>query len=132
MYRIKYPDIAAVFIGGCCGGAARYGIGIWLNDSKTLLGTTAVNLVGSFLLALITYGLAEYFDLPNWLILALGTGFVGAFTTFSTLVLNLVKHVGQQPVYALSIFLLNLIGGLLMALLGYLVAEWFGRRRQAW
>ncbi len=78
----RWRDAAAVFSGGCLGGAARYGVGLWLHDGTSLLGTTVVNLTGSFLLALITYGLALYVDLPDWLILALGTGFVGGVHHF--------------------------------------------------
>ena len=132
MQRLRYQDILAVFIGGCFGGVARWGISLWLNDADTMFGTTAVNLVGSFILAFVTYGLAVYIDLPSWLILALGTGFVGAFTTFSTMVLNLDKHVGESPVYAIGIFLLELLVGLGAAFGGYLCAEAWGRRRQTW
>ncbi len=129
MQRLRYQDILAVFIGGCFGGVARWGISLWLNDADTMLGTTAVNLVGSFVLAFVTYGLAVAIDLPSWLILALGTGFVGAFTTFSTMVLNLYKHIGQAPGYAVAIFGIELVVGLGAAFAGYLSAEAWGRRR---
>lgn len=132
MFRIRYGDIAAVFAGGAVGGVARYGVSLWLGDADTMLGTTAVNLSGSFLLAFITYGLAMYFDLPEWLILALGTGFIGAFTTFSTLVLNLFKYIAAEPAVAVSMFVLNLVGGLVAAFLGFLLAEWTGRRWYEW
>ena len=47
------------------------------------LGTLTVNVVGSFLLGLIS-GLALYRSFPSDLKVVLGTGFCGAFTTFST------------------------------------------------
>lgn len=122
----------AVFIGGCLGGVARWGISLWLNDAKTMLGTTAVNLVGSFLLAFVTYGLAVHIDLPSWLLLALGTGFLGTFTTFSTMVLNLCTHFNQAPVAAIGIVLLELVGGLGAAFAGYRCAEAMGRGQRPW
>ena len=131
MQGLRYQNILAVFIGGCFGGVARWGISLWLNDAETMLGTMVVNLVGSFVLAFVTYGLAMYIVLPSWLILGLGTGFVGAFTTFSTMVLNLYKHVGQSPVYAIGIFLLELVVGFGAAFGGYLCAGAWGRH-QTW
>ena len=80
----------AVFGGGMLGGISRYGVGLMLPAAQGLAATTTVNLVGSFLLAFITFGLSQAIDLPSWLILALGTGFVGAFTTWSTLTLEAV------------------------------------------
>lgn len=132
MQRLRYQDILAMFIGGCFGGIACWEIGLWLNDADTMLGTTAMNLIGRFLLEFVTYGLAVYIDLLGWLILALGTGFVGAFTTFSTMVPNLYKNVGESPVYEIRIFLLELLVGLGAAFSGYLCAEAWGRRRQTW
>ncbi|QFQ91114.1 fluoride efflux transporter FluC [Lacticaseibacillus manihotivorans] len=113
----------AVFIGGALGGISRYAIDLWLHDSTSLLGTLAVNLVGCFLLTYLTYGLAQRLDLSDWVSLMLGTGFVGAFTTFSTFVLNLVQQVSP---YALVIFALNLVGGSLFTFAAFHLAN---RRR---
>lgn len=128
----RWRDAAAVFSGGCLGGAARYGVGLWFHDGTNLLGTTAVNLTGSFLLALITYSLALYVDLPDWLILALGTGFVGAFTTFSTLFVNVVAHAASQPAFVAVMLVVNLVGGLAAAMLGYWVATAWAERYNKW
>lgn len=75
-----------VFLGGGLGSAARY----LVYRSMTVLnlslpwGTFTVNFAGSFLLGLILgYALKEG-QVSNNLILLLGTGFCGGFTTFST------------------------------------------------
>lgn len=129
-FKTSLVDLLAVFIGGFLGGLARLVVDQLLHDSVSLLGTTTVDIAGSFLLAFITYGLVIFFDVPNWLIVGLGTGFIGAFTTFSTLVLNLVQNVQGRPDYAMTIFALNLILGLLAALAGYLVATSIGWGRK--
>ena len=75
-----------VGLGGALGSMLRYAIGLWLNQQGNgafPLGTFAVNIVGSFLIALV-YGLAMQGQLhANWR-LFLTTGFCGGFTTFST------------------------------------------------
>lgn len=74
----------AVF--GALGSLARYGVGLaakaWLGASFPY-GTLAVNLVGGFVLALIVT-LALSGRVSEELRLAVGVGFCGAFTTFST------------------------------------------------
>lgn len=118
-----WQNPCAVFIGGALGGVCRWGVDLGLHDAQSMLGTTAVNLIGCFLLTALTYGLAQRLSLPNWLILFLGTGFVGAFTTFSTFVLNLMQHLNG---YGLMIFALNLLGGVLMTVLAF----WLATRNQ--
>lgn len=83
--KIHVSWLVAVFVGGFIGGILRYVISGVTHDGTTMMGTTIVNLIGSFLLAFTTYGLDMKFDLPEWLLLALGTGVIGGFTTFSRL-----------------------------------------------
>ncbi|MFD1430693.1 fluoride efflux transporter FluC [Lacticaseibacillus mingshuiensis] len=113
----------AVFLGGALGGGLRFAVSQRLHDSDTLLGTTSVNLLGSFLLVLLTYGIAMQFDLPETLILALGTGLMGGFTTFSSLLLNVANLLADRPAQALGLLAVNLVGGLLASALGYLLAR---------
>lgn len=121
----------AVFVGGCLGGLARYGVGLLLAPAN-LRATLLVNWTGSFLLAFLTYAAAKRFDLPNWLILMLGTGFIGAFTTFSTLMGATVPAMNSSAaVLAFGYLALSLIGGLLLALAGMFLAERLGRRPRA-
>ncbi|WDF83304.1 CrcB family protein [Lacticaseibacillus pabuli] len=129
--QIKLWNVIAVFIGGCLGGLARYGVGLALHDSTSMLGTLAVNVIGSFCLSLLTYASIRKWDWPDWLVLACGTGFIGAFTTFSTFILELVSNVAARPAYTLLIFGANLVMGMLAAALGYWCAQLGGERDDA-
>ncbi|MGI3781493.1 MAG: fluoride efflux transporter CrcB [Janthinobacterium lividum] len=59
------------------------------------VGTTVINLTGSFLLGLLA-GLAAGALLPASVFLVLGTGFLGGYTTFSTAAYETVRLVEQQ------------------------------------
>ena len=74
--------------GGFVGANARYLVARWVGsavDARFPLGTFLINVSGSFLLGLLGALLAERFvPHADGLRLALGVGFLGAFTTFST------------------------------------------------
>ncbi len=77
-------DLNKIFLigaGGFLGAICRF---LFCELVEAQLGTLSVNVLGSFLLGLIMYD-TEYigFISPEGK-LALGTGFMGAFTTFST------------------------------------------------
>ena len=80
---MNFYYMIAVGVGGFLGAVARYYMSQKLNktaEDRLPLGTLAVNLLGSFLLGFIlSIGLKEIY------ILLIGTGFIGALTTFSTL-----------------------------------------------
>jgi len=76
------------------------------------LGTVAVNVLGSLVLGLLT-GLALRSGLPEQVRLALGTGFCGAFTTFSTASLEVVRLAEDRRGVAAAGYA---VGGLLASL----------------
>lgn len=80
-----------VGIGGFFGANVRYALSLWLNVRLATatgwqlpFGTAFVNITGSFLLALFLVWAAQRSNMPDALRLAIGTGFFGAYTTFST------------------------------------------------
>lgn len=87
----------AFVIAGAVGAPARYLIdGLVTNRTKRAFpwGTLIVNASGSLLLGVLT-GLALYHGFPNTQRVVLGTGFCGAYTTFSTFSFDTVHLVKE-------------------------------------
>ena len=107
------------------GGALRY----LLTNLWSQTGTFVANIVGCFLLAALTYFFLQYREGRDWLATGLSTGFVGAFTTFSSFHLDTLKQL-QEPNYqtALIYFFSSIIFGLLFAALGMYVGSELGKR----
>ena len=116
--------ILAVAVGGALGAVARYGASIGLARvargtplAGYPLGTLAVNVVGSFLLAYLVFH--PRLPLSPGMRLGIGTGFLGAMTTFSTFELDLVLLHDQHGLWPAAFFLLaNVVLGMLALLLG--------------
>ncbi|MCK8617510.1 CrcB family protein [Fructobacillus sp. M158] len=83
----------------------------WSSRNRYLTGVFAINLLGSLLLGFVT-GL----HLNHLLTLVLGTGLLGGFTTFSSMMTESGQYVGwrQKTIYLAGQF----VGGLLAFVLG--------------
>jgi CrcB protein len=121
--------ILGVLVGGALGALSRYGATValqgWLVGTTYAsfpLGTLVVNVAGSFLLSFLTsLGLAG--AVPPALRLALGTGFLGAMTTFSTFELEADGLLRSGEVLRAALYVLaNLLLGYGAILLGRLAA----------
>lgn len=116
----------AVAVFAFFGGITRYGISLWLTPTSGLpVATLTVNLLGCFLLAFITHYIGEVSPLPGNVITGMGTGFVGAMTTFSTFsneTLQMFLH--HQYWLAFLYDGLSVFGGLLISW----AAIWLSRR----
>ncbi len=80
-------NLLIVGIGGFLGANARYVLSAWMADRAPAMlpyGTMAVNVIGSFGLAMFIAWVAKRTSIPERTRLLVGTGFFGAFTTFST------------------------------------------------
>jgi fluoride exporter len=73
-----------VFGAGGAGCVARYAIGLWVGPRAFPYATLIVNLIGSFLIALILEASLRVASFPPNLRLALTTGFMGGLTTYSS------------------------------------------------
>ena len=123
---MNIKTIMSVSIGGFLGGITRYELSVLLGGDGILY----ANLIGSFLLAFITYYFIERGLLAAWLNAGIGTGFIGAFTTFSSLATTIVKLESQGVIASIGYFLVSSLGGLVLALLGFMLARKYGGSRQ--
>lgn len=72
-----------VAAGGFLGAVARFLVSTYLNKASFPYGTLLANVTGAFCL-----GWLLSIDVPHEVLLFFGTGFLGAFTTFSTWLLE--------------------------------------------
>ena len=88
-----------VALGGALGALARYSLGGWLQQligGEFPYGTLAVNVVGSFLIAVVLQLSLERFLLSPEARLLLATGFCGSLTTFSTFSYETLRLMQEQ------------------------------------
>ncbi len=119
-------------LAGALGAICRFLVAIIItpfNNSVFPYETLVVNLAGSFALSFLTFlSLSRWRQKEN-LRLAVTTGFIGSFTTFSTFSLelvNLLKY--QQYILALLYVAISLVGGLLLAWAGMYLAEYICKK----
>ena len=113
-----------IFLSAMLGGLVRYLISKWLPTSPAFpWGTLVVNYLGIFCLVYLVKGYLVYKGSSKGLILALGTGFCGGLTTFSSLVLDAIKLLDTGSYPSLIIYLVLSIGG------GLLLAYCLGRKK---
>lgn len=78
--------VAGIALAGAVGAPTRFLVDRYVSErvqARFPLGTLIVNVSGSFLLGVVV-GLSLYHAFPRTPALVLGTGFCGAYTTFST------------------------------------------------
>lgn len=90
--------------GGAIGAVLRYLVGQRLVHQRFPLATLVINVVGSFVLGLVTFAAAS-----NEVVLFIGTGVCGSFTTYSSFSFETVRlwETGDRAralIYALGTF----------------------------
>jgi CrcB protein len=97
-----------VGVGGVVGAILRHFVAQAIEYETFPLGTLTVNVVGSFVLALVTF-----LQLGSDALLLVGTGACGSFTTFSSFSVGVVQ-LWEDGKYALSVgyAVVNLVGAL--------------------
>ena len=118
----KYIFIA---LGGILGAVLRYIIrNIHMYKGVFPLNTLIINIIGSFILALILTLAFEVMDFDSDIRLGIATGFLGAFTTFSTMIKETVVLINSGYYYsAISYLVISTILGLVSAYFGIIIAR---------
>lgn len=123
--RLRWDVLVAIFAGGCLGGLARYGIvSAWpVAGDRFPWPTLVINVSGAFVLALLIVAVAELVS-SRYLRPLLGTGFCGAFTTFSAIVVTddeLFAH--HHAALAVGYLAASVLGGLAAASFGLVIGR---------
>ena len=120
------PTAAAIALAGALGALARWGLDEWIERRGGLFpwGIFAVNVSGAFRIGFLVTWMEPRFEQTTWLRSGVLVGFLGAYTTFSTLSLDSYRlldagHVGT----ALANTLGSLTAGLLAVWAGLRLAE---------
>ena len=117
-----YP--LGIFLAAMLGGLVRYFVSSQLPASPEFpWGTLLVNYLGIICLVYLVKGHLVNKGTSKGLVLALGTGFCGGLTTFSSLMLDAVKLLDTGRHLSLGIYLFLSIGG------GLLLAYILGRKK---
>ncbi len=117
---VRFKNYLSIAFFAFLGGMAR----AELNTSFSFLGTFLGNITGCLLLAFLTYFFLEFENFYEWVSVGLGTGFIGAFTTFSTFNLDTLKlFQANQSSLALIYFFASIIVGFLFAYLGMFLGK---------
>lgn len=120
------PLVVALALAGALGALARYGLDEWVERRGGLFpwGIFVVNVSGAFLIGLAVEVMEPRFEDVTWLRAAVITGFLGAYTTFSTFSLDTFRlFEAGFPVHAVANAVGTLVAGLLAVWLGLTVGR---------
>jgi len=119
----------AISLGGILGANARYLLGIWIATrygTSFPYGTLVINVSGSFVIGFFLVLVTQRFVVhPNWR-LFFATGFLGAYTTFSSFSFETVALIlGGSWWLGLANILGSVVLGLVAVLMGMALARLF-------
>ncbi len=122
------PATLSIAVGGGLGAAARHGVDSlarrWWPTGPLPFGTLIINVSGSLALGLLLGVLAHRSGAPHWLRPLLASGFLGGYTTFSTLTWETVDLADSQRwLHAVTYVAASVIAGLAAAALGLWLAR---------
>ncbi len=120
-------SILFIAIGGAAGAVSRYLVDTWVSEqtmSSFPWGTFVVNISGSFVLGLLSALAIDRSVLPADIRLPVLVGFVGAYTTFSTLMLETWRLVesGSSP-----LAIANIVGSSVLGIVALVAGLVLGR-----
>ncbi|MFD3583902.1 fluoride efflux transporter FluC [Streptomyces sp. NPDC058683] len=130
--RLRGGVLAAVALGGLLGGTARYALVLAFPARGTAFPWTtfAVNVSGAFVLALLLVYVFEIWPPTRYVRPFAAVGFLGAFTTFSTWMVDTDRLLGHGHYAAAALNISgSLFAGLAVTVLGLAVGRLTSARR---
>ncbi|MFB5268039.1 fluoride efflux transporter CrcB [Paenibacillus enshidis] len=124
-------DLIYVGAGGLLGTLCRYGVQKWVPTAAGgfPLAVLLINLSGCLFLGWFFTVTPGAWRIPPRLRLAIGTGFTGGFTTFSTFTVDALRLWSEgKAAVSLLYILASLLGGLLMSLAGIRLGQYMASR----
>ncbi|GGH98641.1 MULTISPECIES: fluoride efflux transporter CrcB [Mammaliicoccus] len=110
----------AIFIGGAFGGGLRYLTSVMIHNTTFPLSTIIINVLGALLMGVMTSYFISYFKTHPNIKKMITTGFIGAFTTYSSLSLETVVLLKNGHIIIASLYLiLSMIFGFIFIAIGY-------------
>lgn len=110
-------------IGGAFGALTRFIIGKWINEKWNSLfpiGTLIINLTGALTLGLLTALFYKNMPSSHYTMAAVTTGFLGAYTTFSTFTFETISLIERGEILkAASYVILSVLLGILLCFGAY-------------
>ena len=118
--------VVGLAVAGAIGAPARYLVDAFVSHRTRAAfpwGTLVVNVTGCFLLGIIA-GAAMYHAFPDTATVWLGTGFCGAYTTFSTFTFETTALLrDSRPLAALLYVGASVLLGLAASAIGYVIGR---------
>jgi len=124
-YPRLVPVVVGIAVGGALGALGRYGLDEWIGRRTGSFpwGILVVNVTGAFLIGLAVETLEPRFE-TGWVRPAIVTGFLGAYTTFSTLMLESWRLIEDGSI---SAGFVNLVGSGVVGLAAVVAGLAIGR-----
>lgn len=119
----------AIGVGGIIGAVLRFLITcVFTNYGNYFpIGILFINVLGCFLLGYLQ-GKAKFHNFPDWVIMGIGTGFLGAFTTFSTFSVEVIYFLKKGEIlFSICYILISSFGGYFLVYLGFSLAQIRGK-----
>jgi CrcB protein len=130
---VRVSVVGAVFAGGCVGGVLRYAAGEhWATSPYDFPWPTfGVNVAGAFILALLIVVVSDVLGPSTYLRPLVGTGFCGALTTFSSVVVVADRMFAHGHACTATVYLVvTIAAGLAAGVLGITTGRTFGSYRR--
>lgn len=126
---INFKRYTYIALGGGIGALSRYLlINLTQNEANSFpYSTVLINLLGAFLLTFLLNLTIYHLKLDKDLQLGINVGIIGSFTTFSLIMTDIINLLAT-PFLLVMYYLITIIGGLVLSVLAYLLAQFLNQR----